>query len=160
MTNKKLSWEEQKKAYEQRELRCWGDMEEGEEFEPFVFEITSELVESVMEVTGDRNPLYWNEEEAKKSRYGGTIAPQAAVVVYGRLAWLGETHRPIPGGVITSLSFQFIKPPRVGDIMTSRATIISKEERKERKYFKVRAESINQNNELVSVMEQTAILPR
>jgi len=160
MSAAKQSWEEQRKAYELRELRCWADMEVGMEYEPFILHITKEMVESIMEVTGDRNPLYWDEEEAGKSAYGGTIAPQATAVIYGRLAYLGDTHRPVPGGIVTSLSFQFIKPPMVGDIITSRAKIVGKEERKGRKYFELRAESFNQHNDLISVMEQTAILPK
>ena len=160
MSDKKQSWEEQRKAFEQREWRCWEDMEVGQGYEPFVFHVTREIVDSIMEVTGDKNSLYWDEKVATKSPYGGTIAPQAAAAIYGRLSYLGKTHRPPPGGVITSFSFQFIKPARVGDIITSRAKITGKEERKGRKYFDLRAESVNQNGELVSIMEQTAILPK
>ena len=154
------SWEDQKKAYEQRELRCWADMEAGMEYEPFVVHITREMVDDIMELTGDKNPLYSSEEEARKAGYDGTIAPQATAVIYGRLAYLGDTHRPVPGGIVTGLSFQFIKPPLIGDTITSRARIVSKEERKGKKYFELRAESTNQHGELVSVMEQTAILPK
>lgn len=156
----KPSWQEQKKNYEQRQSLYWEDMEAGRKFEPFVFPITEELVNDLMEVTGDRNPLYCDEEVAKKSPYGGKISHQGMAMIYGRLSYLGENYRPAPGGMVTGLSFQFVQPAKVGDVITSTAMAVNKEEKKGRKYFTLRAESFNQKGELVSVMEQTGILPK
>ena len=157
MSQSRPSWQEQKKNYEKRQPLRWDDMEVGKKFEPFVFPITEGLVNDLMETTGDRNPLYYDNEVAKRSPYGGRISPQATVVIYGRLAYLGENHRPAPGGLSVGLSLQFVQPAKIGDVITSTAVVTNREERKGRKYFSLRVESFNQKGELVSIMEQTGI---
>ena len=159
MSKSRLSWEEQKKRYEQRNCHYWKDMEVDQEFEPFIFPITDELVEEIMEVTGDRNHIYTDKEVAKKASFPGRIAPQASAMIFGRLSYLGETHRPVPGGMALGISFWFFKPVQIGDTITSRAKVIAREERKGKKFFTIRAESTNQNDEMVSIMEQSGILP-
>lgn len=153
MATKQLSWEEQRKAYEQRSPLYWADMQVGQGFEPVVFSITKEVLDTLAKVTGDDNPAYTRGQPK-------AIAPQSATVIFSRLAYLGDKYRPAPGGIVASLGYQFIKPVKVGDVITSKAKVTGKEERKGRKFFTIRAESVNQSGELVSVMEQTAILPR
>jgi acyl dehydratase len=48
------------------------------------------VVKEIMEVTGDKNPIYWNEAAAKSNSLPGRIAPQAAAMIFGRLSYLAE----------------------------------------------------------------------
>jgi len=154
-----LSWEEQKRAYELRESHYWKDMHVGQEFEPFVFKITEELVEDIMETTGDRNPICLDDAAAKRTLFPDRVVPQAAAVIFGRLAYLGDIYRPAPGGMALEISFSFAGPIFLGDEITSKSRIVAKEERKGKKFFTMRAESFNQHGDLVSIMEQSGILP-
>lgn len=159
MNQRILSWQKQKEQYEQRKSHYWKDMEIDQEFEPLVFDVTEQFVKDTIEVTGDNNPIYLDETSAKEASFPGRVAPQAAAMIFGRLAFLGEKYRPAPGGMIMGISFHFIKPVLVGDEITSQAKVIEKFEKKGKKFFKLRVESRNKNGELVSVMEQTGILP-
>jgi acyl dehydratase len=40
-----------------------------------IFEVEKEPIRRFADSVGDENPLYWDEEYAKKSRYGSIIAP-------------------------------------------------------------------------------------
>jgi acyl dehydratase len=155
MTQARLSWEEQRKQYLQRTPHYWRDLEVGQEFEPFLFPITEEYVKELMEITGDKNPIYWDDAAARAASFPGKIAPQITAPIYGRLSHLGEKHRPAPGGAVLGMSFWFIQAAQVGDIITSRAKVTAKEDKKGKKLFTFRAESVNQNGELISIMEFT-----
>ena len=159
MSQKRPSWEEQKKQFEQRKPHYWKDMEMGQEFGPFLFPITEELVREIKEVTGDENPLYFDEAAARAASFPGKIAPQATTMIFGRLSYLGDKYRPAPGGALLGISFWFIKPPQIGDIITARAKAIAKEEKKGKKIFTLRAELLNQNGEVISIVEQSGMLP-
>jgi acyl dehydratase len=110
-------------------------------------------VKEIMDVTGDRNPLGWDEMEVKRLSPHEKIVPQAVAMIYGRLSHLGDKYRPAPGGTLMGLSFWFIKPAQLGDIITSKAKVTAMEERKGKRILTWRAESVNQNGELISVME-------
>ena len=156
MNKRTLLWNEQKEAYEQRQPLYWKDMEIGQVFEPFAFAITEEVAQEVREITGARDQLG---DPDQSSSMPGNIVPQAISMIFGRLSYLGEKYRPAPGGILLGISFWFIKPAQIGDIITSRAKVIAKEERKGKKYFALRCESVNQHGEMISIMEQEGILP-
>jgi acyl dehydratase len=150
-------WQDKKRNYEQREPLYWEDLYLGREWGPVIFSITKELVQSVIEITRDDNPLYWDEKIGKESPYGTVIAPQAVAVIFGRLGFLGERYRPGTGGAVTGMSCKFIQPAKVGDTITSRAVITSKEESKGRRRFTVHIESVNSENEPVLIMDLSAV---
>ncbi len=152
-------WEQQKTWYLERQPLVSKDMELGRTFEPFQYPITEKRLAELVETTACYNPLYTDMVAAKREGFDGPIAPQAFAMIYGRLSFLGEKYRPAPGGIVTNLSFKFIKPPNVGDVVTSNAKVVANEDRKGRKYTTVRAESKNQKSELVSTMDFTFILP-
>ena len=130
------------------------------EFEPFSYHITNELVNNIIEVTGNDNALYHDDDLVKRCGYDGKLCPQACAVIYSRLSYLGDKYQPPAGGVLASMSLQFHKPIMIGDTIVSKAKVVSKEERKGRKYFTLRTESLNGNGVPVSTMEMTGIWPR
>jgi acyl dehydratase len=42
---------------------------------PMVFEVTRTDIRKIADAVGDRNPLYWDDEHAARSKYGSVIAP-------------------------------------------------------------------------------------
>lgn len=144
------SWEEKKNRYEQRKPLDWEETEVGQKFEPFIFSVTKRLVKEILEVTDAQSSLSLDTMGTEKNE---GIAPQAVAMIYGRLSHLGSNHRPAPGGAMLDLSFRFVKPVRIGDTITSRAVITAKEERRGKRIIKWRAESEDQNGEIVSIME-------
>ncbi|MCX6004127.1 MAG: MaoC family dehydratase N-terminal domain-containing protein [Chloroflexi bacterium] len=47
----------------------------GRKGNPQVYEVTRTDIRKIADASGDRNPLYWDDEYASRSKYGGIIAP-------------------------------------------------------------------------------------
>jgi acyl dehydratase len=62
-----------------------------------VFEIEKEPIRRFADAVGDPNPLYWDEDYARKSRYGSLIAPPgflSSLWFSGRSVKWGPKERP------------------------------------------------------------------
>jgi len=151
------TWMELKERYEKRQTLYWENLHVGMEFVPYTYIVTEEIAENVIQVTGNTNHLYSNyflKPDGKR------LCPLGCAVIYSRLSYLGEQYQPPAGGILANMSLKFKKPLCVGDIITSYAKVVSKEEGKGRKYFTLHIHSIDHNNEQVSEMEMTGIWPR
>ena len=47
----------------------------GKTGEPVILEVEKGAIKRFADAVGDRNPLYWDEEHARNSRYGSIVAP-------------------------------------------------------------------------------------
>ncbi len=107
-----------------------------------IFDVQEETIRRFADAVDDPNPLYWDEEYAKKSKYGAIIAPpgfisspwfsnrptkwpkkgtassEATAGLRSALAKAGF-GRVLDGG----MEYDFFKPVRAGDTITS-STII------------------------------------
>jgi acyl dehydratase len=73
------------------------------------------------EITGDRNPLHFDEEMARDSLFGGLIVQGG--VTSGILNALVAEDLPGPGSVFLSVEWQFVKAVYVGDTITGRVEV-------------------------------------
>jgi acyl dehydratase len=73
------------------------------------------------EITGDRNPIHYDEDVARASRFGGLVVQGG--VTSGLLNALVAEQLPGPGSVFLEVSWRFLAPVRPGDVITARATI-------------------------------------
>lgn len=55
----------------------------GVESEPMVCEIEKGMIKRFIQATGDRNPLWWDEEYAKKTESGGIVVPPTFLLIMG-----------------------------------------------------------------------------
>lgn len=94
----------------------------------------------------DLNPLYLDEEYAKKSKYGGVIAPPTFIfdVSHDVFADVGEDGRDLARVTIKGMNairggdeYQFIEPARPGDIVNRRRKIIDIYEKEGKKIDKI-----------------------
>lgn len=69
------------------------------------------------EITGDKNPLHYDEEAAQRSQFGGLIVQGG--VTSGMLNALVAESLPGPGTVFLSLNLTFTKAAYVGDTITA-----------------------------------------
>jgi 3-hydroxybutyryl-CoA dehydratase len=75
-------------------------------------------------VSGDFYPIHFNEELARRTRFGGRIAHGAIAV--GLVSTVIGVPLQGPGvcaAVIRELSFEFTAPVRFGDTLTAEATV-------------------------------------
>jgi acyl dehydratase len=106
------------------------------------------------EITGDRNPLHYDEDLAARSRMGGIVVQGG--VTSGLLNALVAERLPGPGSVFLEVAWRFPAPVRPGDVITARATVTAV---REDKPITTLATTIT-NQDGVTVLEGTAVVWR
>ena len=83
--------------------------------------VTSRDIELFTEISGDRNPLHYNEEIAQATRFGGIVV-QGGVTSAILNAVVAE-DLPGPGTVFLQVNWSFKAPVRPGDTITGEVEI-------------------------------------
>jgi acyl dehydratase len=136
---------------------------------PHLREVEKGAIRRYADAVGDDNPLYNDEEHAKKSRYGCIIAPP------GFFGWAKKTISSSEGlvGLIGAMieagyagildggmAYDFYLPVRVGDTLVVSpkvADITLKEGKTKMMILRFEASYTNQNGDLVAKSYQTLI---
>ncbi len=144
---------------------------------PVIFEVTRLDLRKAADAAGDRNPLYWDDDYAEKSRYKGIIAPpdffgwpvnwppnstfvymsDLSGQVFIEVAKAGY-HRAINAG----MESEFFHPVRPGDILIMTSEVIGVEEKEGKKGGKMCISTIentyiNQRGAVVAKQRHSAI---
>jgi len=85
--------------------------------------LTSEHVETFAKLTGDYNPLHFDEAFAKGTRFGGLVVQGGLTT--GLLHALVAMDLPGPGSVFLNQTWKFTAPVYIGDTITARAEVVS-----------------------------------
>jgi len=85
--------------------------------------VTRRDIELFTEISGDRNPLHYDDEAAARSRFGGIVV-QGGVTTAVLNAVVAE-DLPGPGSVFLQLDLRFLAPVRPGDVITGTVTVTS-----------------------------------
>ncbi|HEX3222508.1 MAG TPA: MaoC family dehydratase [Nocardioides sp.] len=85
--------------------------------------VTERDIALFTEITGDRNPLHYDEELARASRFGSVVVQGG--VTSGLLNALVAEQLPGPGSVFLEVAWRFLSPVRPGDVITAQATVTS-----------------------------------
>lgn len=83
--------------------------------------VTSRDIELFTEISGDRNPLHYDEEVAKATRFGGIVV-QGGVTSAILNAVVAE-DLPGPGTVFLQVNWSFKAPVRPGDTITGEVEV-------------------------------------
>lgn len=84
--------------------------------------VTAGKVAAYAEVTGDYNPLHFDEEFTSKTRFGRLMA-QGGIAV-GLIHALMAMDMPGPGTVFIRQEWQFTAPVYIDDTITAEATVV------------------------------------
>ena len=114
--------------------------------------VTARDIELFSEITGDRNPLHYDEPLAAASRFGGIIVQGG--VTSGLLNALVAEDLPGPGSVFLHVDWSFRAPVRPGDEITAEAEVL--ELREDRPICTLRTTITNQDGTLV--LDGTALV--
>ncbi|HEY3259566.1 MAG TPA: MaoC family dehydratase [Pseudonocardiaceae bacterium] len=79
-------------------------------------------IELFTEMTGDHNPLHYDEELAARTRFGGLIVQGG--VTTGLLNAVVAEDLPGPGTVFLRVSWNFLAPVRPGDEITAEVEVL------------------------------------
>jgi len=139
-----------------------------------IMEVERGAIKRYADAVDDRNPLYWDEEYARDSRYGSILAPpgffgwptrwtegmpillELVDKVSAILAQAGYS-RSLDGGI----EYEFFCPVRAGDVLTALTRILDiyEQEGKTGKLFFLVVETTytNQDGNLVAKVRRTLI---
>lgn len=87
------------------------------------FHVTDEHVELFARLTGDRNPLHFDDDFARATRFGRRVVQGG--VTAGILNAIVATDLPGPGSVFLSQELRFVAPVRPGDTITGEVEVLS-----------------------------------
>lgn len=104
------------------------------------------------EMTGDRNPLHYDEELATQSRFGGLIVQGG--VTSGLLNAVVAEDLPGPGSVFLHVDWSFKAPVSPGDEITAEIEVL--EARSDKPITKLKTTIVNQDKTIV--LEGTALV--
>jgi acyl dehydratase len=85
--------------------------------------LTAEHVEAYARMTGDRNPLHFDEDFVGKTRFGRLVVQGGLTT--GLLHALVAMDMPGPGTVFLSQNWRFTAPVFIGDTITATARVVS-----------------------------------
>jgi acyl dehydratase len=102
-------------------------------------------IELFTELTGDRNPLHYDETRAAASRFGGIIVQGG--VTSGLLNAVVAEDLPGPGSVFLHVDWSFRAPVRPGDEITAEVEVL--EVRPDKPITKLRTTITNQDGTVV-----------
>jgi acyl dehydratase len=100
--------------------------------------ITSGMVDAYASITGDRNPLHFDDAFTSSTRFGRLVAHGG--ITTGLLHALVAMDMPGPGTVFLSQNWKFTAPVHVGDSITAEAEVLSVHEHKPVTQLRVRVE--------------------
>ena len=90
--------------------------------------LTREHVEAFAELTGDHNPLHFDERFAAKTKFRNLVVQGGLTT--GLLHALVAMDMPGPGTVFLSQDWKFTAPVFIGDTITAEAEVLSLHETK------------------------------
>jgi acyl dehydratase len=114
--------------------------------------VTERDIELFTKMTGDRNPLHYDDELASRSRFGGLIVQGG--VTSGLLNAVVAEDLPGPGSVFLHVDWSFKAPVRPGDEISAEVEVL--EARADKPITRLRTTITNQED--VVVLDGTALV--
>jgi acyl dehydratase len=136
---------------------------------PHLREVEKGAIRRYADAVGDNNPLYYDEEYAKKTKYGGIIAPpgffgwakRTISSSEGLIGLIGAMIEAGYAGILDGgMAYDFYLPIRVGDTLVGSpkvADIALKEGKTKMMILRFETSYTNQNGDLVAKSYQTLI---
>jgi acyl dehydratase len=114
--------------------------------------VTARDIELFTELTGDRNPVHYDEDVARRSRFGRIIVQGG--VTSGLLNAVVAEDLPGPGSVFLETQWRFLAPVGPGDTITAAVEVL--EHRTDKPITTLRTTIINQDGTVV--LDGTAVV--
>jgi acyl dehydratase len=116
--------------------------------------VSARDIELFTEMTGDRNPLHYDEALARASRFGRIIVQGG--VTSGLLNAVVAEDLPGPGSVFLETHWKFLAPVAPGDTISAEVEVL--EHRADKPITKLRTTITNQDGTVV--LDGTAVVYR
>jgi len=127
----------------------WDQMRVGQTFGPFGYVVRPEVVESLRSAIGDEELVEVD---------GEAVAP-AMLLTFPFLQLIEAKYEPPPGVIHAGQEFDLYAPVRVGAVLTCTGTITDMSRRRNRRYYSVASEAVDDRGVLVARSRTTAVYP-
>jgi acyl dehydratase len=107
--------------------------------------VSSRDIELFTQLSGDRNPLHYDDEAARRTRFGGIVVQGG--VTSGLLNAVVAEDLPGPGSVFLHVDWSFKAPVRPGDEITAEVEVL--EVRADKPITRLRTTIANQEGTVV-----------
>ena len=140
--------------------KTWDEIHPGELRPTVPVTLTKEIIQGYAKAIGDLNPLYFDEEYAKNSPYGGLIAPPSihSFLLFACTPfedWMRE-----PGTINAGQCWYYNIPARPGDTIRLVCKALDKFIKKDRLFIIHENVFYNQNDEVICSGRGWTIRPR
>ena len=146
---------------EEKQVREWvyDDIVKGMHLPDITYTITSEILERYLDGIDDLNPLYLDEEYARKSPFGGRIVPPISMAIYTTVSNLIKPlGMVVPPGLVQAYQrYEFTGIVRPDEKLMIKSVVEDKYEKKGRKFIQLKSEVFNEKGEKVGTSWLTPI---
>ena len=145
-------------ASERREW-VFDDIAKGMQLPDINYTITSEILERYLDGIDDLNPLYLDDEYAKRSPFGGRIVPPLSMAIYTTVSNLIKPlGLVIPPGLVQAYQrYEFTGVVRPDEKLLIKSVVADKYEKKGRKFVQLKSDVYNEKGEKVGTSWLTPI---
>jgi acyl dehydratase len=135
----------------------------GKEYPAKEYEIGREKMKEYAAALSDMNPYYHDKEFGKRSKYGDNIAPPSFAAVYNLMGCADMFFDPelklnMAMLVHGEQEFEFIKPVKPGDQITTTGKIVDIMQKGSNDLVVFEARSVNQDGDLVTIGRATFVI--
>lgn len=139
--------------------KTWDQIVPGEPRPTIPYLLTLEAIQKYCRSVGDLNPLYFDEDFARKSRYGGLIAPPSIHIMLMFACTPVDDWMKSPGTVNAGQSWSYNIPARPGDTIRLQGRALDKFIKKDRLFVIHDNVFFNQNDEVICAGRGWTIRP-
>ncbi len=136
-----------------KERKEWvfDDIVKGMQLPDMTYTITSEILEKYLDGIDDLNPLYLDDEYAKKTPFGGRVVPPISMAIYTTVSSVIKPMGVVtpPGLVHAYQRYEFSGVVRPDEKLVIKSVVADKYEKKGRKYVQLKSEVFNEKGEKV-----------
>lgn len=132
-----------------RAEKRFDEFQSGDEFAPLIKKMTQEKINAYVSTAEDYNPIHVDVEFAKKTPFGGTIAPGFQCMAY--ISELMAREFGLGWYIGGTLDLRLTRPTKPGDTLFTRGKVVEKKAEAGSKAVLCEVRITNQNNEDVMV---------
>lgn len=135
----------------------------GKEYSDHIYEVGREKMKEYALAINDENPYYFDTELGAKSEYGDCIAPPNFASVYNldrcsHMFFDPEIKLNYAMLVHGEMDFQYIKPVKPGDVLTTKGKIVDIAEKGPNDTITFEGRSYNQDGDLMTIGTATFVI--
>lgn len=143
------------------EVMNLSEFSKGMEFPEYSYTLTENIVKNFIAGVEESNPLYTDEDYAKKSSFGCLVVPPTTVSLYVTPSRVLKTidKKTPPGLIQAGQRYEFHRPIKVGDTVTVKAIVEDVYQKKGRDFVSIKGEAYNPDGQKAAVSAITVIWP-